>query len=276
MASPAIDSPMTFWQKARLRAGLRWQYLRNCLFHAKREIDLTLGESRLRLSITTRRELKRAGDFHMEAHLVNRITHLLEPDDTVFDVGANIGMISLLLATHPRGQTCRYVAFEPEPRNVAQLERNIALNGLSDRMRACRQALSAQPGKAALFVRGTAGEGRHSLVAAEGSSGEVEVELTTGAAYCRETNTWPNLMKIDVEGAEGEVLAGFDTVFAEKPPRDLIMEIHDKGGRDAMPDGTPIEAFLKGHGYRCVWDHPRGSGRHLHFQHRSAEPGRYQ
>ena len=53
--------------------------------------------------------------------------------DTVWNVGANVGVYTLQLA-HMVGDTGRVVAFEPNPRTIAVLRRNVALNGYEDRV----------------------------------------------------------------------------------------------------------------------------------------------
>lgn len=260
-----------FLQKARLWAGLRLQYLINRFLRGRREVAVSPMGIPVRLAISAGREIKRAGDIHKESDLVRRLTDYLEPGDVVFDIGANIGVISLLVANHPAGGDVILHCFEPEPRNFAQLRRNAALNGLEDRLFPRRLALGAKLAKAALFVRGTAGEGRHSLVAAGGAQRRIDVEVTTTHLYCHRKQVYPNLVKIDVEGAEGEVLAGMSPLLRNHPPRDIMMEIHDKGGRDKMPDGTTIDAFLTAHGFTCVWVHHRGTSRHVHYR-RSQPP----
>ena len=44
------------------------------------------------------------------------------------------------------------------------------------------------------------------------------------------------------------------------------MEVHAKGGRDLMPDGTTIDAWLKTRGYVLAWEQNRRSGVHRHYQ----------
>lgn len=60
------------------------------------------------------------------------------PGDTLWDVGNNIGIYSIYAAV---ARACRVVAFEPSPVNFALLERNIVLNGLSEKIVAFPVAL---------------------------------------------------------------------------------------------------------------------------------------
>lgn len=129
------------------------------------------------------------------------------PGMTVADVGANVGLLTLALAraTGPGG---RVFAFEPEPRPLRQLEKTIALNGLS--WVATRAvAAGARRGRATFHMSPIIGHSSlYELPAAE-QAGERTLEV----------EVWPldeaiplgtplDVVKIDVEGAELDVLAG--------------------------------------------------------------------
>lgn len=220
--------------------------------------------------ISTRREFNRATAVSYEELFLQRILSHLRAGDTFFDVGANIGLVSLIVARQPQFAGGVVHAFEPEPRNFAHLQRNLAANQLQTRAFAHQIALSREEGRAELFVRGEAGDGRHSLVAARGSTGSISVELTTMAAFCARKSVVPSVVKIDVEGAEGDVLQGMDGLFAQRRPRELFMEIHNKGGEDRMPGGELIDDWLAARGYSRVWEERRGHGRHRHYRDQSA------
>lgn len=219
-----------------------------------------------RLSVAARREIRRAKELNHETALIERILAHLQEGDILYDVGANIGVISLLTALHPSGASSRIHAFEPEPRNFNQLSRNIGLNGLSDRVVPHPLALGASAGEAELYVRGTAGEGRHSMAEARGSTGSIRIPVSTAAAFARESGEPPDIVKIDVEGAEGQVLSGMADLLRERKPRELFMEIHPKGDGDRMPDGGRIHDWLTALGYTLAWDHQRRSGQHRHYR----------
>ena len=233
------------------------------------EVDL-LGQP-VKLDIVARRELRRARKISHETDLVERMREYLTDGDVVYDVGGNIGLISLLLALHPSGQNSKVHSFEPEPKNYDQLVKNIALNDLTDRIIPQKLALGTQEGEVELFVRGTAGEGRHSIAEAKGSTDSIKVPLKTATGFAAETGDSPQMVKIDVEGAEGQVIGGFaEMIEGNNPPRDFFMEIHPKGDGDLMPDGETIDAWMKGHGYELAWQVPRRSGEHRHYRHSSA------
>ena len=220
----------------------------------------------VKLDITARRELRRARKISHETDLVIRLREHLQNGDTIYDIGANIGLISLVMALHPSGSNSKVHSFEPEPKNFDQLQKNIALNGLTGRVIPQRLALGMSEGEVQLYVRGTAGEGRHSIAEAKGSTDSISVPLKTATNFARETGDLPAIVKIDVEGAEGQVIGGFEELIGEHPPRDFFMEIHSKGDGDKMPDGETIDAWLTGHGYELVWSVGRRSGEHRHYR----------
>ena len=228
------------------------------------EVDL-LGTP-LRLAVEARREIRRVRSISKEAALVERMVEFLSDEDIVYDIGANIGLIGLLLARHPKARALRVHCFEPEPRNFAQLQRNIVENGLTERISAHQIALAERAGELELFTRGGPGEGRHSTVAPEGSTGSIRIRAETASAFAASVGEPPDLVKIDVEGAEGRVLAGMASLLRDHGPREIFMELHAKGDRDLMPEGTPIREWLAEHGYALAWEFERGRSRHCHYR----------
>ena len=220
----------------------------------------------LQLSIRASRELRRVRSISQEAPLIHRIFESLSGDDIIYDVGSNIGLIALVLALHPRGRSTVVHCFEPEPRNFAQLEGNIRLNGLTDRVFAHRLALSDRAGESELFIRGSPGEGRHSTVARGGSTASIRVETDCLAAFSGRAGRPADLVKIDVEGAEGRVLEGMGSLLPERAPRELFIELHDKGEGDSMPGGGTVRAWLEERGYSLAWESERGRSRHQHYR----------
>jgi FkbM family methyltransferase len=233
-----------------------------------RETVLTvrLLDRPVRLLIGSRRELRRARDLGDEADLLRRMLEHLAPRDTVYDVGANVGLISLALAVHAPAGGVQVHSFEPEPLNHRHLVRNIELNGLEDRITPHRLALGAGAGEVELFVRPGAGEGRHSIASARGSKGSIRVPLDTVAGFARSAGAFPDVLKIDVEGAEGQVLAGLAGLIPERRPRELFIEIHPKGDGDRMPDGGSIDEWLAERGYIAAWERRQGSRVQRHYR----------
>lgn len=137
-------------------------------------------------------------------------------DGLFLDIGANVGLISLAvcqrtnLAVH---------AFEPDPASFRLLGRNVALNGVSDRVRCHPFAISDTAGEVVIERSPTnAGDNRIRRAAALALEREHTWE-TTSAAACRLDDVelddrLPMVAKIDVQGAEPLVFAGGRRVLA--------------------------------------------------------------
>jgi|GEM_PF-2555050 len=253
-----------------LRLQRGWlQFLRWCRRVRGREFQLRVRmlDEWITLDIQSAKELRRVSNYRKEEALLRRMLAALRQDDTVYDIGANIGIISLIQALHAPGRTCRFHCFEPEPGNCRQLTRNIALNGLEGRMFPHQLALGSAEGEIELFIRGSS---RHSTVSSEGSRASIHVPLMTASQFARTQSCPPVVVKIDVEGAEGDFLAGMKELMATSPPREIFLEIHSTGRKDRMPGGETINAWLQGRGYALLWEQKRSDETHCHYQHKSS------
>ncbi|MHB8694004.1 MAG: FkbM family methyltransferase [Solirubrobacteraceae bacterium] len=147
-------------------------------------------------------------DRRYEARETALFTATVRPGDVVIDVGANVGVYTLL-AARAVGPSGRVYAVEPDPRNFELLSENIALNGLHNVV-PLPLATGAVPGRATLF-RDRENAGLHSLAAANlevaADSACVEV-VTLDEIVHRHGIRRVDVLKLDVQGAEGAVLAG--------------------------------------------------------------------
>ena len=147
------------------------------------------------------------------------------------DIGANIGYITLLMA-HKVGNQGLVCAFEPLPSNFSVLQENISLNGHNSNVCSECLALSDRSGTENFQFRSEVFTGGGSLVASDPAGVNAEVVTITvntlsGDEYlARKTLSRPiNFIKIDVEGAEGLVLAGLKTTLSTYHPT-ILLEAH--------------------------------------------------
>ncbi|MGB9199760.1 MAG: FkbM family methyltransferase [Terriglobales bacterium] len=177
-----------------------------------------------------------------EAHLQRSIKQYVSRGDTVYDIGANIGYVSLSLAKQvgPQG---RVFAFEPVPRTFDLLTRNVQLNHL-DNIQALKVAASDRSGETSIRVPESLS--MSSMVWHRKDPSAIEIPIKTVALdeLVKSGNlTAPSFVKIDVEGAEGLVVQGMlDTVAASKPV--LFLECSDIGRETTWQ-------LLSKMGYRC-------------------------
>ncbi len=148
------------------------------------------------------------------------LRRLIQPGMVVADVGANIGLLTLVMAwaTGPSG---RVIAFEPEAVPRSNLEKMKHLNGLSW-VEVRDQAVGESAGRLTFHVSDIIG---HSSLyalpdAEEARTVEVEVVRLDDVAPAKRLD----VVKIDVEGAELDVLAGMKGVIAKNPDLAVVAE----------------------------------------------------
>ena len=147
----------------------------------------------------------------------------LTPRDVLFDIGANLGDVSVLSA----GIASKVVAFEPDPQLADNLRRRVSSLG---NVTVEEVAVSDKIGRAT-FYQDTRPEFRTagSLIVLSdlhraGDALPVDVEISTIDAYCKKSNLHPTFMKIDVEGNEPAVIAGAHETIASLRPK-IILEM---------------------------------------------------
>lgn len=153
---------------------------------------------------------------------------LVRPGMTVFDVGANVGYMSLGLArlVGPGGEV---IAIEPLPGNLERLHTHLALNKeLAKRVRVITAAAGRETGKASFLVHASGGMGK--LEASSGRQGdyaaqtEVSVVSLDSLVFDQRLPS-PGLIKLDVEGGEAMALMGARRLLREVRPL-LFIEFH--------------------------------------------------
>lgn len=125
----------------------------------------------------------------------------LHGGDTFVDVGANVGSYTLLAASVPGTQV---VAFEPASIAAGRLRENVALNALGGRVRVAQMAVGAQAGAARLTV----GLDCINKLVEPSHCGEAEAVVVTTLDEALASQDAVSVVKIDVEGAEEQVLIG--------------------------------------------------------------------
>lgn len=148
------------------------------------------------------------------------LRRLVQPGMVVADVGANIGLLTLIMAW-AAGPSGKVIAFEPEAIPRANLEKMRHLNGLSW-VEVRDQAVGAQAGQLTFHVSDIIGHSSlYALPETEGSR-EIQVEVV------RLDDVAPakrmDVVKIDVEGAELDVLAGMSGLIAKNKDLAIVAE----------------------------------------------------
>jgi FkbM family methyltransferase len=173
----------------------------------------------------------------------------VERGDVVYDVGAHVGYYTMLAATRA-GPSGHVWAFEPVPQNFAFLQQHLTLNQVTNAT--CLQtAVADRSGKRQFRMGGTRSTGRLS------SKGDLAVSTTSlDELRERELAPLPQLIKIDVEGAELDVLQGASHLLKHSHPK-LYVATHGELLHTACTE------FLTGLNYQVTvleWDPAEHAG----------------
>ncbi|HAO98929.1 MAG TPA: hypothetical protein DCQ83_02670 [Fibrobacteres bacterium] len=151
-----------------------------------------------------------------------------------FDIGAHSGLYSLVFSRRAK----RVCAFEPLPRNIAWLMRTLSWNHVSNTT-VLPWAVAGETGFR------TFQEGAHSSMGRLDSTGDIHVFATTLREFITREQLFPEVIKIDVEGAEAEVLRGGLEFLRERKPA-LLLSVHGTVCRNECLE------LLKGLGYSRI------------------------
>jgi FkbM family methyltransferase len=185
------------------------------------------------------------GDVEPEVQAV--LGKYLRPGMTVYDIGANIGLFSLL-AARLVGAAGHVTAFEADPEIAARLRENVGRNqGAPISVEGKAVWSSSSP---VFFARADAevspDRGLGHVVdndVEKSAPGTIRVEAVTVDEYVMKSGA-PNFIKCDVEGAEVEVFRGAAKLLNERKPV-ILCEMHGEENRQTL-----LKVFAD-FGYRC-------------------------
>lgn len=159
----------------------------------------------------------------------------VKSDWVTFDIGANFGFYSMLLAKHsPQGEVH---SFEPVPWLSERFERNAKLNGFEGRISKNELAVSNSAGWVDLNIPAPdeSNQGTASLVEKTATRKTIKVRTITLDEYVRTTGVSRlDFIKVDVEGAEHFVIQGAVESIKKFRPF-LVVEVNESS-RQAVAD----------------------------------------
>lgn len=235
------------WRSSLYRLGPLTRWMRAALNRAAtapiEEVRVASGDlagARLSLDLKAEKSLW-LGTY--EPELQRAIRTFAGQGMTAYDIGANLGYTAMLMAraVGPKG---RVFAFEPEPRNLSRLARHVESNPEGRRVTVVAVAVGARSGQGRLKIHRSTSMGK--LVGAPGRdvpyASVVSVPLVTLDRFVARGGPPPHIVKIDVEGAEAQVLAGMRRILERDRPL-LLIEMHGPAAAGAS------RRLLRRHGY---------------------------
>lgn len=180
---------------------------------------------------------------------------------TVYDIGANCGQMALFFSRIV-GSEGRVICFEPVPQNFAVLNRNIELNVITNVQTHCLALGADDRPKQFCYdeAHHTMGTFVDQMAKMDSLGGTIEVPCDTLDQFIARGNPVPDLLKIDVEGAGAEVLAGATHLLRTRRPA-IYMEIHASNTSSSEWDALGRLRDEFGYGIQDInntFDHTRG------------------
>ncbi len=193
--------------------------IRDTLFRVRYQrggYPISIGSRPFRVDPSLRR-----WNFEAEDSTLEVIEEFLQEGDTCIDVGANFGLHTLFSASCV-GKSGKVFAFEPVPANLELLNYHMKVNHFDARTKVIANAVSNDPAQEIAFS--IPEDGLTVTASLNAENGGVRV------ANCRLDDfdfgdSRIRFMKIDVEGAELEVLRGATLLIAEQKPT-VLLEVH--------------------------------------------------
>lgn len=190
---------------------------------------------------------------YMEPEVCAAIRRHLRPGGIALDVGANRGLITLLMAqiVGPEGMV---VAYEPFPDNVKAIDNALKETGFAERVEVLPIALNdGSVDQVDLYLGRGESCSELNILGHDINGSETEAVGTVRAYTLDQTlksDTRVDLIKIDVEGAEGMVLDGATKTLLRHGPA-LVIEVHSRENWDRVMK-------LKDLGYKITSLEPDG------------------
>lgn len=165
------------------------------------------------------------------------VLHFLREDDQFFDVGANVGIYSVLAAGVRR---CRTLAFEPNLATYAILQKNMLLNRANALVQCENKGVGRKPDTPGFTLHGDTTN--HVVSSTEERTPCTEVPVVPLDHFA---DQWqPSLIKIDMEGLETEVVHGALAILGQKNLKAILIELNGSGGRYGFDEEALHRNFL--------------------------------
>jgi FkbM family methyltransferase len=165
-----------------------------------------------------------------EPHTFSFLRAHCRPGATVMDIGAHFGLFSVFMARCV-GPAGRVYAFEPTPLSRRVLQRTVRLNGCPQ-IEIRPEAVTATNGMANFYDTGDVASNANSVVQTQRSRRATSISTVSLDAFAAARGLTVSCLKVDVEGAEFQLLQGArDTILAHRPA--IALSLHPAALRAA-------------------------------------------
>jgi FkbM family methyltransferase len=178
------------------------------------------------------------------------ILQLAENKKCVFDVGANHGIISLLVASKHSGAQVH--SFEASEDAINIINQNIQRNEFNTSIRAVNTLVADRSGYTIPFywegssggASITKGRMRHTI--------EIHKSTLSLDDYAKANNAFPDFIKMDIEGAENIAIKGMKEILSTSRP-EVFIELHEFGAKKLYENAQDILDFVTPLNYEMIY-----------------------
>ena len=163
----------------------------------------------------------------------------------VFDLGANIGMFTLL-SSKLVGESGHVFSFEPDPYLFNVLKENLILNNVNN-VSIYQIAVSNTVG-VEKFSMNLEQDGDNRLNSNTMNENYVEVKTTTIDDFCEKNELKINFLEMDIQGSEAKVFQGMKQTLKKSPNIKIITEFYPSAIRDTGSSPEDYLSSLENHG----------------------------
>ena len=144
-------------------------------------------------------------------------------DKVFFDVGAHIGLYSIPASKLAK----KVIAFEPSQKNILAFKKNMLLNNNPSNIQIEPYVVSEQAGEISFFENNLASNPKNSILQSSEIGIERKIKTFSLDEYVQKNQLIPDIIKIDVEGAEYLVLKGAKSIMLTNKPK-IYLSLHPR------------------------------------------------
>jgi len=225
-----------------VRLGIRkWTFARRLygrLTRIKQKKPVKVEEYKIFLDENDSLGILNKKNFYENNKQAEIMKKFVKKGDVVMDIGANIGIYSLLLAKIV-GNKGKVYSFEPDPKNFKILKKNIGINKYKNII-PIKKAISNKTGKTKLFIA-EFNKGDHRIYPSDEKRKFIEIETISLNDYSKNNKDKIKFIKMDIQGAEVLAFEGGNSFFKKQKPV-ILQEFWPVGIKSS---GKDYKKFLK-------------------------------